>query len=64
MVWFDHLTAPEGEVYNHPLDKEIHISRNKKDRIPLGLLTDKSLMENIPIANGKLTVYNVTYPED
>lgn len=46
-------------VTKHPLENQLHIPRMKKDRIPMGLKTDKSLMENIDVAGGKLTICEV-----
>lgn len=43
-------------VVRHPLEKQLHIPREKKDRIPMGLLNDKALMEDVKVAGGLLTV--------
>lgn len=46
-------------VVKHPLEDEIHISTEKKDRLPLGIKTDKTDLVDIPIAGGKLSIYDI-----
>ena len=43
----------------HPLHKQLRIPRQKRDRIPLGIPNDKTLLEDIKVAGGLLTISEV-----
>lgn len=53
---FDRFLQRAMKIPVHPLDSQINISTDKKIRQVLCLKTDKSLLENIKIAGGELTV--------
>lgn len=47
------------EVVKHPLEDQLHIPTEKKERLPLGIKTDKTDLVDIPLAGGKLSIYDI-----
>ena len=47
------------DVVMHPLENDLHIPSEKKDRQPLGIKTDKTELVDIAIAGGKLSIYDI-----
>jgi len=45
--------------YDHPLNDEIFIPTDKAERVKLGLLTDKSELIDVPLAGGKLSIFDI-----